>query len=62
VIRQAISCDICGRDEQQTNHWFGVHEYGPELRISGWSSQARMSSKPSTSADKPVCTSSSTTT
>jgi hypothetical protein len=45
VIRQAISCDICGRDKQQTNHWFVVYEHGMELRISGWSSQARMSSK-----------------
>jgi hypothetical protein len=45
VIRQAISCDICGRDKQQTNHWFVVYEHGSELRISGWSSQARMSMK-----------------
>ncbi|MGA7108451.1 MAG: hypothetical protein WBV28_21190 [Terracidiphilus sp.] len=45
MIRQAISCDICGRDKQQTNHWFVVYEHGAELRISGWSSQARMSTK-----------------
>lgn len=45
MIRQAISCDICGRDKQQTNHWFVVYEHGSELRISGWSSQARMSMK-----------------
>jgi hypothetical protein len=45
VIRQAISCDICGRDKQQTNHWFVVYEHGRELRISGWSSQVRMSPK-----------------
>jgi hypothetical protein len=42
VIRQAISCDICGRDKQQTNHWFVVYEHGAELRIGGWSSQARL--------------------
>jgi len=42
VIRQAISCDICGRDKQQTNHWFVVYEHGTELRISGWNSQARL--------------------
>lgn len=45
VIRQAISCDICGRDKQQTNHWFVVYEHGAELRISGWSSHARNSAK-----------------
>lgn len=42
VIRQAISCDICGRDKQQTNHWFVAYEHGAELRIAGWSSQARL--------------------
>jgi hypothetical protein len=42
VIRQAISCDICGRDKQQTNHWFVAYEHGTELRIGGWSSQARL--------------------
>ena len=45
MIRQAISCDICGRDKQQTNHWFVVYEHGAELRISGWNSQARTSAK-----------------
>lgn len=45
MIRQAISCDICGRDKQQTNHWFVVHEHGAELRISGWNSEARKSTK-----------------
>ena len=45
MIRQAISCDICGRDKQQTNHWFVAYEHGSELRISGWSSQVRMSTK-----------------
>jgi hypothetical protein len=42
VIRQAISCDICGRDKQQTNHWFVAYEQGTELRLGGWSSQARL--------------------
>ncbi len=42
MIRQAISCDICGRDKQQTNHWFVAYEHGAELRIGGWSSQAHM--------------------
>jgi hypothetical protein len=42
VIRQAISCDICGRDKQQTNNWFVVYEHGTEFRISGWNSLARL--------------------
>ena len=42
MIRQAISCDICGRDKQQTNHWFVAYEHGAELRIGGWNSQARL--------------------
>lgn len=45
MIRQAISCDVCGRDKQQTNHWFVVYEHGAELRISGWNSEARNSTK-----------------
>jgi hypothetical protein len=45
VIRQAISCDVCGRDKQQTNHWFVVYDQGAELRVSGWNAQARTSTK-----------------
>ena len=43
VIRQAISCDICGSEKKQTNHWFVAYEYGAELRVSGWSSRNRLS-------------------
>jgi len=42
VIRQAISCDICGAEKKQTNHWFVVSEQGGELRVSGWSSRIRL--------------------
>jgi hypothetical protein len=42
VIRQAISCDICGTEKKQTNHWFVAYEYGGELRVSGWSSRNRL--------------------
>lgn len=42
MIRQAISCDICGTDKQQTNHWFVAYEQNGELRISGWNSQSRL--------------------
>jgi hypothetical protein len=44
VIRQAISCDICGNEKQQTNHWFVAHEQNEELRLSGWSSRNRLRS------------------
>ncbi len=42
MIRQAISCDVCGSEKRQTNHWFIAHEQGDELRISGWSSRNRL--------------------
>ncbi len=44
MIRQAISCDICGTDKQQTNHWFVAYEQNGELRISGWNTQSRLRS------------------
>jgi hypothetical protein len=42
VIRQAISCDLCGNEKKQTNHWFVAYEQGGELRVSGWSSRNRL--------------------
>jgi hypothetical protein len=42
VIRQAISCDICGAEKKQTNHWFVAYEQAGELRVSGWSSRNRL--------------------
>jgi hypothetical protein len=42
VIRQAISCDICGTEKRQTNHWFVAYEQGGELRVSGWTSRHRL--------------------
>ncbi len=42
MIRQAISCDICGAEKKQTNHWFVAHAHAGELRVSGWKSNARM--------------------
>ena len=42
VIRQAISCDICGAEKKQTNHWFVAYEHGGEIRVSGWASRNRM--------------------
>ncbi len=34
VIRKAISCDICGTEMLNANHWFVAYDGGPELRIS----------------------------
>jgi hypothetical protein len=42
VIRQAISCDICASEKQQTNHWFVATDQGGELRVAGWSSRNRL--------------------
>ena len=42
MIRQAISCDICGTEMQGTNHWFVAYDHGGELRISGWTSRNRL--------------------
>ena len=42
MIRQAISCDICGAEKKQTNHWFVVHTHGGELRVAGWNANGRM--------------------
>ena len=42
MIRQAISCDICGGEKKQTNHWFVAYDQGGELRVSGWNSRNRL--------------------
>ena len=42
MIRQAISCDICGTEKKQTNRWFVVWDHGGELRVSGWNSRNRL--------------------
>jgi hypothetical protein len=42
VIRQAISCDICGTEMLNANHWFVANERGAELRISAWSARNRI--------------------
>jgi hypothetical protein len=42
VIRQAISCDVCRSEKQQTNHWFVAHDQNGELRVTGWNSRNRL--------------------
>lgn len=44
MIRLAISCDICGAEKKQTNHWFIAYEAGGELRICGWTARLRKKS------------------
>ena len=41
MIRQAISCDICGAEMLNANHWFIAYNRGPELRIGTWSPNKR---------------------
>ena len=42
MIRQAISCDICGTEKKQTNHWYMAHDQGGELRVSGLNPRNRL--------------------
>jgi len=42
VIRQAISCDICGTEKKQTNHWFVAVRSGRRAAVSGWKSRNRL--------------------
>jgi hypothetical protein len=42
MIRQAISCDICGAEKRLTNHWFVAYAHAGELRVSGWNAGGRM--------------------
>jgi len=50
VIRQAISCDICGEEKKQTNHWFVVCEQAGEVRVSAFNSRTRLRT-----GDKHLC-------
>lgn len=42
VIRQAISCDVCGTEMQHANHWFVAIEQNGELRVSNWNPRSRL--------------------
>jgi hypothetical protein len=41
LIRQAISCDVCGADMQQSHHWFVAYNHAEELRVTRWSARIR---------------------
>ena len=38
MIRQAINCDICAAEKQESNYWFVAYEQGGELKLRGWES------------------------
>ena len=42
MIRQAISCDICGTEKKQTNHWYVAYDQAGELRVSGLNPRNRL--------------------
>lgn len=35
MIRQIVSCDICGEEKEQTNHWFVAYAEGGDFHVSG---------------------------
>ena len=35
MIRQIVSCDICGEEKERTNHWFVAYDQEGEFRVSG---------------------------
>lgn len=41
VIRQTISCDICGADKKESNHWFVALEREGEIRLGTWAALGR---------------------
>jgi hypothetical protein len=41
VIRQSVSCDVCGTEKRLTNHWFVALDTGGELRLSGLNLRSR---------------------
>lgn len=38
MITQSISCDMCGVQKREANHWFIAYKEAHEIRISGWAS------------------------
>ena len=42
MIRQAISCDVCGAEKRHTNHWFMAYRQGAELRVASMNGNSRL--------------------
>lgn len=38
MIRQIVSCNICGEEKEQTNHWFVAYDQRGEFRVTGLTS------------------------
>jgi len=36
MIRHTISCDMCGAQKREANHWFIAYEESGELNVSSW--------------------------
>ncbi len=41
MIRQTFSCDICGADKKESNHWFVALERDGEIRLGTWAALGR---------------------
>lgn len=39
MIIQSISCDMCGAQKRETNHWFLANQESGELHVSQWTSE-----------------------
>jgi hypothetical protein len=38
MIRHTISCDLCGAQKREANHWFIAYQESGELHVSNWAS------------------------
>lgn len=43
MIQQVITCDVCGSQKRQSNHWFIACEESGDLRIGAWKSPQLLS-------------------
>ena len=43
MIQQVITCDMCGAQKREANHWFIAREESGELCINGWNSPHTLS-------------------
>lgn len=39
MIKQSISCDMCGVQKREANHWFLANQESGELHVSQWTSK-----------------------
>lgn len=36
AITQTITCDVCGKQKQQVNHWWLIAEFEDSIHVSKW--------------------------